>query len=67
MEKILKVEGMMCPHCEAHVKQALEALEGVAAAVPSHVEGTVTVTLSTPVEDALLRATIEGKGYKVVD
>ena len=64
MEKILKVEGMMCPHCEAHVKQALE---GVAAAVPSHVEGTVTVTLSTPVEDALLRATIEGKGYKVVD
>ena len=67
MEKILKVEGMMCPHCEAHVKAALEALEGVSAAVPSHVEGTVTVTLSAPVEDALLRATIEGKGYKVVD
>ena len=67
MEKILKVEGMMCPHCEAHVKQALEALDGVAAATPSHVEGTVTVTLSAPVEDALLRAAIEGKGYKVAD
>lgn len=67
MEKVIRVEGMMCPHCEAHVKEALEALEGVSGAVASHTAGTVTVTLSAPVEDALLRATIEGKGYKVVD
>jgi len=67
MEKVIKVEGMMCPHCEAHVKKALEALEGVATAVASHIDGTVTVTLAAPVEDALLCATIEGQGYKVVD
>jgi len=67
MEKVIKVEGMMCPHCEAHVKKALEALDGVATAVASHIDGTVTVTLAAPVEDALLCATIEGQGYKVVD
>jgi len=67
MEKIIKVEGMMCPHCEAHVKAALEALEGVKAAAASHTSGTVTVTLTAPVEDAVLRSVIEEKGYKVVD
>ena len=67
MEKIMKVEGMMCPHCEAHVKEALEALDGVSVAVASHMAGTVTVTLSADVEDSVLRSTIEGKGYKVVD
>ena len=67
MEKIIKVEGMMCPHCEAHVKAALEALEGVKAAAASHTSGTVTVMLTAPVEDAVLRSVIEEKGYKVVD
>ena len=67
MEKIIKVEGMMCPHCEAHVKAALEALDGVETAVASHTSGTVTITLSAPVEDAVLRSVIEEKGYKVVD
>ncbi len=67
MEKIMKVEGMMCPHCEAHVKEALEALDGVSVAVASHMAGTVTITLSADVEDSVLRSTIEGKGYKVVD
>lgn len=67
MEKIIKVEGMMCPHCEAHVKEALEALEGVESAIASHKEKTVTITLSAAVEDAVLRSTIESKGYKVID
>ena len=67
MEKIIKVEGMMCPHCEAHVKAALEAIEGVTAAVASHVDGTVTVTLSAPVDEAVLHAAITEKGYTVVN
>ncbi len=67
MEKIIKVEGMMCPHCEHHVKEALEVLDGVESAVASHTAGTVTVTLSAYVEDVVLRSVIEGKGYKVID
>ena len=67
MEKIIKVEGMMCPHCEAHVKAALEAIEGVTAAVASHTDGTVTVTLSAPVDEAVLHAAITEKGYTVVN
>ena len=67
MEKVIKVEGMMCPHCEAHVKAALEAVDGVESAVPSHTAGSVTVSLSAPVEDAVLRSVIEAKGYKVVE
>lgn len=67
MEIVIKVEGMMCPHCEAHVKAALEAVEGVVSAAASHTDGTVTVTLSAPVDAAVLRAAIEEKGYKVVD
>lgn len=67
MQKIIKVDGMMCPHCEAHVKEALEALEGVESVVASHVEKTVTVTLSADVEDAVLHSTIEAKGYKVME
>lgn len=66
MEKTLKVEGMMCPHCEAHVKKALEAVSGVAEAVASHQSGTVTVTLNGEVSDELLKTTIENEGYKVV-
>jgi Cu2+-exporting ATPase len=66
MEKIIKVEGMMCPHCEAHVKSALEAIDGVDSAVASHKEGTVTVTLSKSVEDKVLADTITAQGYKVI-
>ncbi len=66
MEKIIKVEGMMCPHCEARVKSALEAIAGVESAVASHKEGTVTVILSSPVEDKILTDTITAQGYKVV-
>lgn len=66
MEKILKVEGMMCAHCEAHVKKALEALPGVASAVASHESGTVTVTMSVAVSEDVLREAIEAEGYHVL-
>jgi len=67
MKTVLKVEGMMCPRCEAHVKKALERIEGVAEAIASHEAGTVTVTLSSPVEAAVLKLAIEEEGYQVVE
>ena len=66
MEKILKIEGMMCPHCEAHVKKALEAIEGVSTAVADHKSDTATVTLAAPVTDEALTAAVEDAGYKVI-
>ena len=65
MEKTMKIEGMMCPHCEANVKGALEALAGVETAVVSHEAGTAVLTLSAPVDDETLRSTVEGRGYVV--
>lgn len=67
MEKIIKVEGMMCPHCEAHVKKALEGIDGVESAVADHKSGTATVTLSADVDVAVLREVIEAQGYKTLD
>ena len=67
MEKTIKVEGMMCAHCEAHVKEALEGIPGVASAVADRLSGTATVTLAEDVEDTVLRAAIETKGYKTLD
>ena len=66
MEKTLKIEGMMCPHCEANVKSTLEAIEGVASAEVSHVAGTAVVTLEKEVADDVLKSAVEGKGYKVL-
>lgn len=66
MEKTLKIEGMMCPHCEANVKTTLEAIEGVASAEVSHVAGTAVVTLEKEVADDVLKTAVEGKGYKVL-
>lgn len=66
MEKVLKIEGMMCMHCEAHVKKALEALDGVESVVASHEKGTAVITLSADVSDELLKATVEAEGYKVI-
>lgn len=66
MEKTLKVEGMMCGHCEAHVKSALEALDGVTEANVSHESGTALVTLSKEVADDALKAAVEAEGYKVL-
>ena len=65
MKKILQVEGMMCEHCEATVKKALEAVDGVESAVADHNANTATVTLSKEVDDAVLRAAVEAKDYKV--
>lgn len=65
MEKTLKIEGMMCGHCEKAVKKALEAVEGVIEAKVSHTDGTAIVTLSTPVEDAVLVKAVEDQEYKV--
>ncbi|MBQ4087519.1 MAG: heavy metal translocating P-type ATPase [Clostridia bacterium] len=66
MEKTLKIEGMMCPHCEARVKKVLEELDGVENVVPSHESGTAVITLSKDVDDALLTKTVEDQGYKVI-
>ena len=66
MEKTLKIEGMMCAHCEATVKKALEALEGVDVAEVSHEKGTAVITMSAPVEDAVLTKAVEDRDYKVI-
>ena len=65
MTKTIKVEGMMCPHCEARVKKALEAVDGVTNAVADHNAGTAVVTLSAPVADDVLRFAVEAQDYKV--
>ena len=66
MNKTLKIEGMMCPHCEATVKKALEALDQVSEAVVSHEAGTAVVTLTGDVDDAVLAQAVEAKDYKVL-
>ena len=65
MEKVIEIKGMMCGHCEAHVKKALEALEGVASAEASHEKGTAVVQLSGSVDDAALKKAVEEEGYEV--
>ena len=65
MEKTISIEGMMCTHCEAAVRKALEALPGVAAAQASHEKGTAVVTLTAPVDDSVLKKAVEDKDYKV--
>ena len=67
MEKTMKIEGMMCPHCEARVKKTLEDMAQVTEAIVSHVEGTAIVKLSEPVENDVLKKIIEDQGYKVLD
>ena len=66
MEKTLKIEGMMCGHCEAHVKKALEALSEVDEAIVSHEAGTAVVKLNSKVADDVLEKAVEDEGYKVV-
>lgn len=67
MEKTMKIEGMMCGHCEAAVKKALEELEQVERAEVSHSEGTAFVTLNAEVADEVLKKAVEDKDYKVTD
>ena len=66
MEKTLNIEGMMCEHCEARVRKALEALPEVEKAVVSHDNGTAVVTLSAPVSDEALTQAVEAQDYKVL-
>ncbi|WP_294719552.1 heavy metal translocating P-type ATPase [uncultured Gemmiger sp.] len=65
MNKTIHIEGMMCGHCEAAVKKALEALDGVASATVSHEQGTAIVALTHDVADAELKAAVEAKDYTV--
>lgn len=67
MKKTMKIEGMMCGHCEATVKKALEALAEVEEAAVSHEEGTATVTLSAEISDDVLKKAVEDKDYKVLE
>ncbi|MBQ8383042.1 MAG: heavy metal translocating P-type ATPase [Clostridia bacterium] len=65
MEKTIKIEGMMCPHCEARVKKVLEGIDGVTSAEVSHKKGTAVVTLSKAVDDGVLKKAVEDAGYQV--
>lgn len=66
MEKTMKIEGMMCGHCEARVKKCLEALAEVTEAVVSHTEGTAVVKLNAELADDVLKKTVEDQDYKVL-
>ena len=66
MKKTLKIEGMMCAHCEATVKKALESVEGVTAAEVSHETGTAVVSLGTDIAADTLKKAVEDKGYDVL-
>ena len=67
MEKTMKIEGMMCGHCEATVKKCLEALPEVESAEVSHEAGTAVVTLNAKIADEMLKKTVEDKDYKVLE
>ena len=67
MEKTIKIEGMMCGHCEMTVKKALEALPGVAEATVSHEKGQAVVRMTADVPADTLKEAIEAKDFKVTD
>ena len=66
MEKYMKIEGMMCGHCEARVKKCLEEIDGVTEAIVSHENDSAKVLLSKDVSDEILKKTVEDQGYKVL-
>ena len=66
MTKTVRIEGMMCPHCEAHVKKALEALGGVTGAEVSHEKGTAIVSMTESVDNAAITAAVTDAGYTVL-
>ena len=66
MTRTMKIEGMMCKHCEARVKKVLEALPEVAEAVVSHETGTAVVTLSAEIANDVLKKTVEDQDYAVL-
>ena len=65
MTKTLHVKGMMCSHCEARVKKALEAVDGVQSAVADHAAGTAVVTLTKDVAADVLKSAVEAQDYEV--
>ena len=67
MVKTLKIEGMMCQHCQMHTKKALEAVAGVASAEVSFKDGSAKVTLNSEVPDEALIKAVTDEGYKVID
>jgi Cu2+-exporting ATPase len=67
MTKTMKIEGMMCGHCEARVKKVLEALPEVSEAAVSHEAGTAVLTLNAEIADDVLKKTVEDQEYKVLD
>ncbi|MGN0385378.1 MAG: heavy metal translocating P-type ATPase [Lachnospiraceae bacterium] len=67
MEKTLKIEGMMCGHCEMHIKKALEEIDGVTEASVSHKTGTAVVTLEKSISDDVLMQAVAAQGYQVTD
>ena len=67
MTKTLKIEGMMCGHCEMHTKKALEALDGVTSAEVSHKTGTAVITLAKEVPNDVLKQAVAKQGYEVTD
>lgn len=66
MEKTMQIKGMMCGHCEAAVKKALEALPEVEEAIVSHTDGTAVVKLKAQTADEMLKKAVEDKDYEVV-
>ena len=66
MEKLMKIDGMMCSHCSGRVKKALEAVEGVEEAVVSHENGTAVVKCADSVTDATLKEAVENQGFDVI-
>ena len=66
MEKTMKIEGMMCMHCEGRVKKCLEELDGVTEAIVSHENNSAIVKLSKDIPDEVLKETVEAQGYKVI-
>ena len=66
MKKTIKIEGLMCPHCEAHAKTALENIGGVTVLDISHKTGIANVELDGNVADEALKAAVESQGYKVI-
>ena len=67
MKKTLKIEGMMCGHCEMHIKKALEAIDGVTEVSVSHKTGIAVVTLDKDVSDDVLKQAVADQGYQVID
>ena len=67
MQKTISIEGMMCMHCVKHVKDALTALDGVSSADVSLDSKTAVVTLSSSVDDSILKSAVENAGYDVIE